>query len=362
MKKHNDENKITVSAIYRLLLASFLSSILFAVFFNIFRSDIFIDSLFPILNSLVFLSLLGYFHQDPYVRISKTIYIYIVITILTFIPTTTLYLWMAWQKQVSFVDNFPPISGIIIATLTLGLIMLPRQYKKYVVLFWASIALPIIYYLVSHPDELHTKRGYELLCLFGPASFLLYVVSPYQKSIRRHMTKVTGDLRRFEEAASRDFLTDLYNRRGLQGWLGLLNHDDKISVLIIDIDHFKNINDRYGHATGDHVLVEVASRLRSIYFEKHTIARWGGEEFAVLLVNPKANTLPYIGTMFQNTLSTLPYKSVGKVTVSIGVSTIAHHENFLELTDQADKALYIAKNNGRDQSVMYNSIHPQLAD
>ena len=351
---HDDEKKITVSAVYRLLIGAFITSTAFAIFFNIYPTAHIIDSIIPSIDAIVLLTVLIYYHYNPHSDINKVIIFYILFFIITFSPATIYYVWMAWNNEWRFVDEYPPVSGLIMAVIMLGIIMLPKQYKRYIVLMWASISLPIITYLLSHPDELQTPRGYELIGTFGPASLLLYIVFPYQKSIRRHINKVTDDLRRFELEAGRDYLTDIYNRRGLTLWLGQLKSDDQIAILLIDVDHFKNINDRHGHSIGDRVLVEVASRLRSIYFEKHTIARWGGEEFAVILVNPKANTLPFIGSMFQHTLGSLPYKSVGKVTVSVGVSKIAPHDSFLELIDQADKALYIAKNNGRNQSIIYS--------
>ncbi|RBP83880.1 GGDEF domain-containing protein [Marinomonas rhizomae] len=352
--KHDDETKITVSAVYRLLIASFFTSAAFAIFFNVYPSAHIIDSIIPSLDALMLFIVLIYYRYNPHTDINKIIIFYVVFFILTFSPSTIYYVVMSWRSEWRFIDVYPPISGLIMAVIILGIIMLPKQYKRYIMLMWASIAIPIICYLLSHPEELQTPRGYELIGTFGPASLLLYLVFPYQKSIRRHINKVTGDLRRYEQEAGRDYLTDIYNRRGLSFWLEQLKQDDKIGVLLIDVDHFKQINDRYGHSIGDRVLVEIASRLRTIYFEKHTIARWGGEEFAVILLNPKANTLPFIGSMFQHTLGTLPYKSVGKVTASVGISTIEHHDDFLKLIEQADKALYTAKNNGRNQSIMYS--------
>jgi diguanylate cyclase (GGDEF)-like protein len=356
MKKHDDETKITVSAVYRLLIASFLSSLSFAVFFTLYPTGQIIDSVIPSLGALTLFIVLVYFHYNPNTDINKIIVFYIIFFILTFSPATLFYVWMAWQDEWRLVDKFPPITGLVMAVITLGIVMLPKQYKRCLVLMWACVALPILHYLIFHPEELRTPRGYELIGTFGPASLLLYIVFPYQKSIRRHINKVTGDLRRSELEAERDYLTDIYNRRGLTHWLDKLTPEDQISVLLIDVDHFKSINDHFGHGIGDRILVEVASRLRSIYFEKHLIARWGGEEFAVVLINPKANVLPYIGSMFQHALSTLPYKVVGKVTVSVGISDVAHHDHFFELIDQADTALYAAKHNGRDQSVFFSAL------
>lgn len=353
MRIKSEENKLAISALYRVLIASCVCCLCYNVFFFFFPTGYLLDSITPLLSLLSSLALLGYFHANPKAHLKNTVRAAIALVTLIFVPVTFYFTIMAWHGEWRLIERLPPISAIILALLILGLIMLPKKQKKYVILVWALIAIPIIHYLIYHPDELHSSRGYELLSLFGPACLILYVIYPYQSGILHHMDEITVNLRRSEAEAGRDFLTDVYNRRGLQYWLEGLEKKDQISVILIDVDHFKNINDRYGHTTGDRVLVEVASRLRSIYFEKHTITRWGGEEFAVLLVNPKASTLPYIGSMFQNALGALPYKTVGKVTVSVGVSNIAHHENFLELIDQADKALYIAKNNGRDQAVMY---------
>jgi diguanylate cyclase (GGDEF)-like protein len=239
---------------------------------------------------------------------------------------------------------------------TLGLVMLPQRYKKYIVLAWALIALPILHYLIMHPLELHSRHGYELLGLWGPTCLLLYSVAPYQKSIRNHMSRVTNDLKRSELEAERDFLTDVYNRRGIKHWLRRRKHDDLISLILIDIDHFKKINDGYGHDVGDRVLVELASRLRTIYQGQHLIARWGGEEFVAVLVNPEPGEQKDVLKAFQTTLSHLPYQNVGMVTVSVGMSNIAHHEHFVGLVNQADSALYEAKHRGRNQAVLFSDI------
>ncbi|WP_110574552.1 GGDEF domain-containing protein [Marinomonas alcarazii] len=354
MKNQNVQNDIKISTIYRMLIAFCLSSFLFLVFFAVFPRGHIIDVLVPGFNVASMLILLAYLHQNPLKHANLVIKLCAFVGLFSLVPATYYFLIMAWLGKWRFIDEFPPITGVMISAVAIGMIMLPKAYKNTVALVWLIISLPILHYLVLHPNELHSQRGYEILSLLGPASLLLCSILPYQRRILRHLDSVASLLRRTEEEAGRDFLTDLYNRRGLQNWMGQLNQDDKICVLLIDIDYFKNINDRYGHGTGDHVLVEVASRLRSIYFEKHIITRWGGEEFAIVLVNPKTSTLPYIGTMFQNSLGALPYKTVGKVTVSVGVSNIAAHEHFFALVEQADKALYSAKNNGRDQSVIYN--------
>lgn len=356
MTNSDDETNIIIVAVHRLLISSFLSCLAFAVFFTLYPTGQIIDSVIPSLGALTLFIVLLYLHYNPNTDINKIIVFYIIFFILTFSPATLFYVWMAWQDKWRLIDEFPPITGLVMAVIMLGVVMLPRQYQRCLVIMWACVALPILHYLAFHPEELRTPRGYEMIGTFGPASLLLYIVFPHQKNIHRHINKVTGDLRRYESEAERDYLTDTYNRRGLIHWLNKLSPEDQISVLLIDIDHFKSVNDHFGHGIGDRILVEVASRLRSVYFEKHLIARWGGEEFAVILINPKTNVLPYIGSMFQHSLSTLPYQVVGKITVSVGVSGVAQHNRFAELIEQADTALYAAKHNGRDQSVFFPAL------
>ncbi|RBO86114.1 GGDEF domain-containing protein [Marinomonas aquiplantarum] len=356
MQRQIDEEQITISALRRLLWASFSSSLMYALFFNAFPTPLMADSLMPAIISCLFLALIVYFHRDPHHRTPKVISLYLVLNLSVFIPTAWIYIWLAWQSEQKLFDFFPPASGVMIAILTLGLAVLPRKYKKYIILGWASTAIPLLHYLVSHPLELHTRHSYELLGLWGPACVLLYMVAPYQKSMRNHMNRVTTDLRRSEQEADRDFLTDIYNRRGLQHWLGQRQHGDLISLALIDIDHFKRVNDIYGHDIGDQVLIEFASRLRTIYRGPHIIARWGGEEFIAVFVNPEANSIVHIADQFQSKLSRLPYQDVGEITASVGMSQIAHHEHFLGLVSQADNALYQAKHNGRNQAVLFSDI------
>ncbi|WP_353666601.1 GGDEF domain-containing protein [Marinomonas sp. THO17] len=253
----------------------------------------------------------------------------------------------------SFIENFPPISGMTILTMTLIMLMIPEKLNKLIILTWTLNALPVLLLLATHPEELQTPRGYDLLFLFGPASLLVLLIIPYQRSLKSHMDKIHFDLKNSREEADRDFLTDVFNRRGLNSWLNELEDNSQISIMLIDIDHFKSINDKFGHDIGDHVLIEFASRLRTVYHGTHALARWGGEEFIVVIVNSTRDKIQIVSEMFRTALSQLPYKEVGKITASIGVSQVNSIDGFSTMVKEADTALYIAKNHGRDQVVMY---------
>jgi two-component system chemotaxis family response regulator WspR len=165
-----------------------------------------------------------------------------------------------------------------------------------------------------------------------------------------------------------DNLTGLYNRRGLDEVLPELirqsqRQQEPISVLFIDIDHFKWFNDHCGHEAGDQVLSNLARLLqRHLKRPLDFACRWGGEEFVIVLPNTdEAGAVHLAETILVavRRMSTAK-ESLAKsqITVSIGISSmIVTPENIQDdLIDQADKAMFSAKNNGRDQLVVYRTL------
>lgn len=161
-----------------------------------------------------------------------------------------------------------------------------------------------------------------------------------------------------EARASTDALTGLPNRRYFDEFCGLLarrrRSDDALGVLMIDIDHFKRLNDTFGHATGDIVLRAVAGAVAGAVREDDVPARYGGEEFAVLLRNPTPAIALDVGERVRTAVAALDFRTIGaiKVSVSVGVA-ISHTEDqpIADLIEQADKALYSAKRSGRDRVI-----------
>jgi diguanylate cyclase (GGDEF)-like protein len=171
-----------------------------------------------------------------------------------------------------------------------------------------------------------------------------------------------------EERGRRDSLTDLFNRArldellhaelrtaGEQGW--------PVSVLFIDIDHFKSVNDSHGHATGDEVLRRAAQLLKACTREADIVGRYGGEEFVVLLPGNGANEASVVAERILRAFRRARHVSKeGRefgITVSIGGAThetgSGAYRSMHELMDAADRALYAAKYQGRDQLVV---AHP----
>jgi diguanylate cyclase (GGDEF)-like protein len=165
-------------------------------------------------------------------------------------------------------------------------------------------------------------------------------------------------LRAAEAHATTDALTGLPNRRYFDEFCGLLarrrRSGDAVGILMIDIDRFKGLNDRHGHATGDEVLRAVGGAIVSAVREDDVPARYGGEEFVVLLRNPSPAVALEIGERVRASVADLDLTRMGvdRVSVSVGVA-VAHQADqpIADLTAQADAALYRAKREGRDRVV-----------
>jgi diguanylate cyclase (GGDEF)-like protein len=164
---------------------------------------------------------------------------------------------------------------------------------------------------------------------------------------------------RFEgaaQAARSDGLTGLANRRRFDddmnrvvpGWLagGL-----PVACAMIDIDHFKSINDRFGHPVGDEVLRRVAGLLESAVRMDDVVYRYGGEEFSVLLPGASRKEAGAVAERIRSTIESTPFPDLGEsITVSVGVTSAAGVDS-ADLVDRADEALYDAKRSGRNRVV-----------
>lgn len=158
----------------------------------------------------------------------------------------------------------------------------------------------------------------------------------------------------------RDPLTGLVNRRGFdeamhQAWQKSATDGEACALLMVDIDHFKQVNDTIGHRRADETLCHVAGVLRQHVRPTDTVARWGGEEFAILLPGATHGLAATIGERLREQVSRLP---VG-VTVSVGIAAFPDHAASPEaLLDAADAALYRAKHRGRDRCEMASVFDP----
>ncbi|MFZ2196837.1 MAG: sensor domain-containing diguanylate cyclase, partial [Thermodesulfovibrionales bacterium] len=175
--------------------------------------------------------------------------------------------------------------------------------------------------------------------------------------------QVEDEKARLEKLAVTDFLTGIYNIRYFyQRIIEEFNRSERyiipISCLMLDIDHFKSINDAYGHKIGDTVLQEFSKLLRRFIRKVDVLARYGGEEFIILLPQTSMNGALAEAERIRTSIKKHKFKSLknkGGLTVSIGISYFPHPEvqTHDDLISFADDALYKAKNSGRDKVIIY---------
>ena len=177
------------------------------------------------------------------------------------------------------------------------------------------------------------------------------------------MHKLKQELSNAKREASIDGLTGLYNRRSFDRKLAQLiaaadGLEESFCLLFLDIDHFKRVNDTYGHMVGDKVLSEFGRQIGRLTRRSDFLARYGGEEFAILL---PATRITNAFTVAENVRSTLQLvrlrrsssrESLGAVTVSVGVACYRVGETAEDLIGRCDKALYRAKSLGRNRTVL----------
>ncbi len=170
-----------------------------------------------------------------------------------------------------------------------------------------------------------------------------------------------------ENAAKFDFLTATFNRRGLMDIFNriiLEEPDAGMAVIISDIDLFKQFNDRYGHAAGDKVLIEITRIIQLHLGPSDTLCRWGGEEFVILLVNRSTEAARQIAESIrlQIAANSIPWENATSLqaTMTFGVVEYRHDLNFEDNVAKADRALYYAKRSGRNRVIDYQEYLAQL--
>ena len=157
----------------------------------------------------------------------------------------------------------------------------------------------------------------------------------------------------YENIASTDKLTGLYNRHKfsqlyLSSYTSMIQRHNEMSLILLDIDNFKKVNDVHGHNAGDKTLVQVSHTLLKTLRNIDVVCRWGGEEFLVMLPTADLEHAKAIAQKLKIAIEELSIDVVGQVTASFGVSQVREGEEMQEAIDRADKALYLAKDSGRN--------------
>lgn len=160
--------------------------------------------------------------------------------------------------------------------------------------------------------------------------------------------------------AEKDWLTKLYNRRVFLMKIEKIYEEYQqvgrvFSICILDVDNFKQVNDQYGHHVGDEVLIGLANEMRGFFDSSCTLARFGGEEFIILLPDQDKTAAYKKADLFRERVKSQRWQGVS-ITISLGVNMVSYPSEISDIIVGADRSLYKAKRNGRDQVVLVDDL------
>lgn len=217
-------------------------------------------------------------------------------------------------------------------------------------LFWSVVSLLtfITGYLI-HPYFFLTERIPLTALVQTVSSYIFVSALAYFYELVRHRQEV-----HLQMQANYDYLTNIYNRRGLSHQLDIeLNRAERygtrLSFMLIDMDNFKQVNDTYGHTAGDTLLQEISELTQHSIRKSDVVARWGGEEFAILLPEADITQAQQLAEKLRSIVASHHFETVGTVTISIGVTQYQLIESLDDLLYRADTALYRAKELGKNR-------------
>nr|WP_320135697.1 GGDEF domain-containing protein [uncultured Amphritea sp.] len=270
-----------------------------------------------------------------------------------FMWTTSSILVSIYAPQPFELVSFIMIIGII----TAAVLSMSSLYTAYLVFFFSMI-IPQMMIMLYYGEHQHISIIIFTI-IYIPAILLLSkaILNSRRYSIEIH-EKLENKADELHKLSTIDNLTNIYNR----GYFFAVSHDlilittrenKKASLLMIDIDHFKEINDSYGHQAGDFVLKNFAKIIKNRIRKSDIFARIGGEEFTILLNYTPIDMAKIIAEELRSMIeeSNFIYNdTIIKITISIGIAELNEEHNSIEsLYKQADKQLYAAKNHGRNR-------------
>ncbi|HDR7846811.1 TPA: GGDEF domain-containing protein [Bacillus toyonensis] len=225
------------------------------------------------------------------------------------------------------------------------------------------------YYSTTHDitwldDTLSYDRRIKMSNYEGIVSTFLLRATPLPEDLSRFIVKCTEITeldeiyQEQERLAMIDSLTEIYNRLKFQQileveWDNVIRNDEKMAIILFDIDNFKTVNDTYGHDFGDLALIQLAELMKSKVEQQHVFARWGGEEFIILVTNTVEKEAFQVAESLRFFIETKQFSGISKLTASFGVALYEKGITREELMQRADIALYEAKKNGKNQVCIY---------
>ncbi len=322
----------------------------------------------------------NYFYPFANVELLLLLCLLGLVAVLSYI--TKMRLTQKTSNSLSYIDFFYMVLPLILAVFILflshknlshteAILLLPILITasirgKKAGIFMASVCslFLIINNVIMQPEEFNIFKAIEscliYISLMHIVGWFIGGMSDIETKHRKHLTQM----------ANTDILTGLYNHRyfqeKLKEYFQSVSEINPLSLIIIDIDHFKNYNDGFGHLAGDHVL-EILGSLLKENVKSGVVARYGGEEFVVLLPGSDSGTAILTAERLKKLVEDYKfygeeYQPGGKITISCGVATSpVHGVSPKELIKRADYALYKAKSLSRNKVELYISVFEDLS-
>ncbi|TWX53423.1 tetratricopeptide repeat-containing diguanylate cyclase [Colwellia hornerae] len=214
--------------------------------------------------------------------------------------------------------------------------------------------------LISERESRHASLYLFAVIVISLISLVLFLILMLRKQV---ISRLEATNKTLKKASETDHLTSIGNRRFLEHQINTFKGQDiPMAFLLLDVDHFKDINDNFGHDAGDEVLVAIANNIKRLCRKGDLFARIGGEEFVILLMDSNEVSACLFAERVRSSIEEMARPFESKVTASIGVAFgNMEKANYDELYKQADIALYSAKDKGRNKVLLFPTITPKSA-
>ncbi len=323
-----------------------------------------------VLGFLFFLFVLpDYFVNQEYLTISKIFFIRLSFLILVFVLYVVLQFKPAW----AYLKDLIAIYSIIVAGSFLAIYYLYDSANLYIQylgvtllviiffnlnIYWIYAALisaltgAVFFIIALNRPEVMTSASIYAVCVYITLIIIISSISAYRLNVNKRMHYLNN--KELERISVTDSLTGIYNRgkfdQELKKWIDLAKrYNHNFTMVLFDMDGLKTINDEYGHIAGDQVLMTITDLVKDVIRVSDVFARWGGDEFAILLPNTDKGKAIELVDRIRNVISTHHFDLVGHVSCSFGIASFEEATDIDGLLNIADKKLYQAKLFGKNQ-------------
>ncbi|NOR57421.1 MAG: diguanylate cyclase [Sulfurimonas sp.] len=216
-----------------------------------------------------------------------------------------------------------------------------------------------------YTDEINmiknTSIASAIVLLFLSFYLMRKIFNNYINVINSYQSKLEIKNRTLLKLVNIDHLTKIHNRKSIETILikelkRVKRYNHELSVIIFDIDNFKNINDTYGHNTGDKVLKNIAKVVTATIRETDYFGRWGGEEFIIISTETSLDNALLVAEKIRNSIYSYDFEEAETVSCSVGVAEYTSEDTHQTIVHNADTALYQAKHNGKNRVIVYKNV------